>query len=222
MKRFLYILSLMLTVASATVFAIDTNDSAEKFTIHGIVLDEQGTPLPGASVMVAETTIGAGTNFDGEFSVNLRKAGKYVLHVSFTGYKSKSVEATTGSASPIRIQLEPSDNLIDEVVVTGVRVEKPLKEIPVITRVISSEDIKRANPQDFQTLLQYELPGIQIGYNSMSQAPTITYQGVDSDYIVFLIDGERVSGEGAADNVDFSRFNVDDIMKDSFSLYSGH
>ena len=212
MKRIFSILFLMITVASATVFAMSPNEPS-RYSIRGIVLDEEGQPLAGASVVVMGTTIGAGTNVDGEFVVDLRSSGKQTLQVSFTGYKSKVVEAITGNKKPLTVRLQPSDNLIDEVVVTGTRVEKPLKEIPVITRVISSADIKRANPQDFQTLLQYELPGIQIGYNSMSQAPTITYQGVGGDYIVFLVDGERVSGEGAAKNVDFSRFNVDEIER---------
>ena len=202
----------MMTVASAAVSAMEPTSSL-KYVIYGVVVDEAGLPLAGASVLVEGTTIGAGTNSDGKFSVELRNPGKKTLRVSFTGYKTKVIAAHTDSSQQLNISLEPSNNLMDEVVVTGVRVEKPLKEIPVITRIISSVDIKRANPQDFQTLLQYELPGIQIGYNSMSQAPTITYQGVGGDYIVFLVDGERVSGEGAAKNVDFSRFNVDDIER---------
>ena len=54
-----------------------------------------------------------------------------------------------------------------------------------------------------ETLLQYELPGLQITYNSMSRMPQIKYQGVDGEYMLFPIDGERVSGEGADHNVDF-------------------
>lgn len=36
-----------------------------------------------------------------------------------------------------------------------------------------------------ETLLQYELPGLQIGYNSMSQMPEISYQGMDGEYMLF-------------------------------------
>ena len=43
--------------------------------------------------------------------------------------------------------------------------------------------------------------------------PEISYQGMDGEYMLFLIDGERVSGEGADHNVDFTRFNVDDIER---------
>ncbi len=212
MKSIRYVLIAILTVASATVFAVEPADNGVSYNIHGKVYNEKGEPLPGASVVALGTTIGSGTNAKGEFTVSLRNAGKQKLKVSYIGYKSKNVEGVTDGA-PVVVNMEPADNFIDEVVVTGVRVEKPLKEIPVITRVISNADIKKANPQDFQSLLQYTLPGIQIGYNSMSQAPSIKYQGVDADYIVFLIDGERVSGEGAARNVDFNRFNVDDIER---------
>lgn len=212
MKRLFSLFFFLITVASAAVFAMEPNEAA-RYSIRGIVYDEEGEPLPGASVVVVGTTIGAGTNADGEFEIILRNSGQQTLQVSFMGYKSSLVQVNTNSSKRLVVKLKLSDNFIDEVVVTGSRVEKTLKEIPVITRVISSADIKRANPQDFQTLLQYELPGIQIGYNSMSQAPTITYQGVGGDYVVFLIDGERVSGEGAAKNVDFSRFNVDDIER---------
>ena len=212
MRRIFSILIFLITVASATVFAMEPNEVV-CYRIKGIVYDETGEPLPGASVAVVGTTIGAGTDANGRFEIVLRNSGKQTLQVSFIGYKSELVEARTDTGKNLVVNLKPSNNFIDEVVVTGSRVEKPLKEIPVITRVISSMDIKRANPQDFQTLLQYELPGVQIGYNSMSQAPTITYQGVGGDYIVFLVDGERVSGEGAAKNVDFSRFNVDDIER---------
>ena len=66
---------------------------------------------------------------------------------------------------------------------------------------------------DIETLLQYELPGLQIGYDNMSQLPTITYQGVGGEYLLFLVDGERISGEGSDHNVDFTRFNIDDIER---------
>lgn len=66
---------------------------------------------------------------------------------------------------------------------------------------------------DIETLLQYELPGIQFNYNSMSKLPEITYQGMSGEYLLFLVDGERISGEGSDHNPDFSRFNIDDIER---------
>jgi len=43
--------------------------------------------------------------------------------------------------------------------------------------------------------------------------PEITYQGMSGEYLLFLVDGERISGEGSDHNPDFSRFNIDDIER---------
>lgn len=206
---------MLLTLGCPIAWADDSNrdDNMVRRTVKGVVLDETGTALPGASIVVQGTTIGAGTNTNGEFTLQLREKGVQTLRVSFTGYESAEYRLDADNNRPVTIRLKPSDNLLNEVVVTGTHTEKPLKETPVLTRVISQKDIQALNPMDIETLLQYELPGLQIGYDSMSQLPTITYQGVGGEYLLFLIDGERVSGEGSDHNVDFTRFNIDDIER---------
>ncbi len=217
MKKILSTTCLWLAVAvTASVFAVEDNDSQKRsrYLIKGVVVDEREQPMPGATVRVAGTTFGAGTNSEGEFVIRLDDMKKYTLQVSFIGYNPETLSATPSpNPAVLRVVLKPSSNELNEVVVTGTFIEKPLKEVPVITRVISRQDIRSLNPPDMETLLQYELPGLQIGYNSMSQLPEITYQGMSGDYMLFLIDGERVSGEGADHNVDFTRFNVDDIER---------
>ena len=52
---------------------------------------------------------------------------------------------------------------------------------------------------------------MQFSYNDMSQATEITYQGLGGKAVLFLLDGERISGEGGANNIDYGRFNVNDI-----------
>lgn len=211
------ILLLLLTVAVATVFAEGTTGGDDRYlyAVKGIVTDENGQPLPGAAVKVTGTTFGAGTNTDGAFILRFEDRKERTLKVSFVGYDPQEVKAVPGSdnAAPIEVRLTPASNPLNEVVITGSLTEKPLKEVPVLTRVISQKEIQALNPMSIETLLQYELPGLQIGFNSMSQLPEITYQGMGGEYILFLIDGERVSGEGADHNVDFTRFNVDDIER---------
>lgn len=213
MKRALLLFFLLQTVVSTTtVFAID---DIEERVIKGIVLDEKNEPLTGASVAVVGTTIGAGTNAKGEFLIKLRSTTDVKLRVSFIGYLPQDVivKADENTRTPLRICLQPSNNELLEVVVTGSPLEKPLKDIPVETRLITQKEIQALNPANFETLLQYELPGLQIGYNFMSQMPTMKYQGVNGDYVLFLIDGERVSGEGSSGNVDFTRFDVNEIER---------
>ena len=79
------------------------------------------------------------------------------------------------------------DKTFGEVVVTGSRLERPLKDVPVITRIVTRAEIDRINPLDMQQLLQYALPGIQFRLNTMSQLPTLTYQGMNNKMVVFLI-----------------------------------
>lgn len=210
-------MTLLLLVCAVTAAraegSVDSN-ARYRYMIKGVVTDEEGQPLPGASVKIVGTTFGAGTNTDGEFTLRVEDTKRRTLRVSFMGYEPAEVEATPDKRpAALAIRLKSASNSLNEVVVTGSFVEKPLKDVPVLTRVISQKDIQALNPMSIETLLQYEIPGLQIGYNSMSQLPEITYMGMDGEYILFLIDGERVSGEGADHNVDFTRFNVDDIER---------
>ena len=192
----------------------DNDGGKHRYLIKGIINDETGEPLAGATVRVSGTVYGAGTNSDGEFTVRVDEGKTYTIVASFVGYEpvEMQVKAST-TPKHVTITLRPSSNQLNEVVVTGSFVEKPLKDVPVLTRVVTHKDIEAVNPMTIEDLLQYELPGLQIGYNSMSQLPEITYQGMEGEYLLFLIDGERVSGEGADHNVDFTRFNVDDIER---------
>ena len=190
--------------------SLPADSPADAYEVAGLVVDENGEPLPGATVRAKGTALGAATNSEGRFTLRFRERRSGTLLVSFLGYRTQAVDV---EQSPVKVRMEPSDEQLDEVVVTGSFVERPLKDVPVLTRVISRRDIQALNPNSLESLLQYELPGLQVGFNSMSQLPEIKYQGMDGEYILFLIDGERVSGEGADHNVDFTRFNIDDIER---------
>lgn len=100
---------------------------------------------------------------------------------------------------------------LDEVVVTGTRTPKLLKDSPILTRVISAADIRKSDATNISDLLQTELPGIEFSY-SMNQQVSLNMQGFGGNSILFLIDGERVAGE-TLDNIDFSRLNLNDAGK---------
>ena len=218
MKKLISTLCLLFVITGMVWADTVTDNDTEKdyrYLIRGVVVDENGQPMPGAAIRVLGSTFGAGTNTSGEFVIKLEDMEERTLRISFMGYEPATVKAVPAEnpSKVVSVRLEPARNQLNEVVVTGSFIEKPLKDVPVLTRVISQKEIKALNPQSIETLLQYELPGLQISYNSMSQLPEITYQGMDGEYLLFLVDGERVSGEGADHNVDFTRFNVDDIER---------
>ena len=89
---------------------------------------------------------------------------------------------------------------MNEVVVTATRTPLPLKNTPVITRVITSRDIERSGAVTLQQALERELAGVefhQAGYGS-----SLSFQGLDSRYVLFLLDGERIAGETYG-NIDY-------------------
>lgn len=212
MKRFSFILVLLLTVALVTVNA-NVPANPPNYIIKGVVMTANGEPLAGASIVVEGTNINCGSNSKGEFSLNVQKDKVYKLRVSYLGYTPRLITVPASGHLPLKIKLQPSETALNELVVTGSRYERQLKDVPVITRVISREEIETVNPVDFTTLLEYTLPGIQFYYNTMSQVPEITYQGMDAKAVLFLLDGERISGESGDSNIDYSRFNINDIER---------
>lgn len=88
--------------------------------ISGTVVDENGIPLGGASVMEKGTTNGSITDFDGNFVMEVGENA--VLVVSYLGYKSKEVQVT--AQEQYNIQLEPDATQLDDVVVVGYGVQK--------------------------------------------------------------------------------------------------
>lgn len=212
---FIFIL-FILTVATsaATVFANEPKKDLA-YEIRGVVRDEQGRPMSGVAVWVEGTTFGANTNSQGLFILRFREDESVSLRFSYVGYRpqQRKAQPSRNKEQFLQITLAPAVNALEELVVTGSRIAKPLKEVPTLTRIISAQDIKTLNPMNVENLLVYELPGLQIGYNNMIEMPQLSYQGVGGAYVLFLVDGERIGGEGSDKNVDFSRLNIDDIER---------
>ena len=100
---------------------------------------------------------------------------------------------------------------LQEVVVTGTRTPKFLKDTPIQTRVITSKDIARVDATNVQDLLQQEMPGIEFSY-AMNQQTHLNFSGFGGQGVLFLVDGERLAGE-TMDDVDFTRLNMDNVER---------
>jgi len=85
-------------------------------TIIGNVIDNDGFPLPGATVLEKNVTNGTTTDFDGNFQLTLKESVA-TISVSFVGFKTK--EIFVGDEKNISIQLDLSSEALDEVIVIG-------------------------------------------------------------------------------------------------------
>ena len=103
------------------------------------------------------------------------------------------------------------DLWLNTVTVTGTRTPKTLDNTPVVTRVISAEDIKKLDATNIKDVLLAEIPGVEFSY-AMNQQVNMRMQGLGGMSVLFLIDGERLAGE-TLDNTDFQRLNMADIER---------
>lgn len=116
---------------------------------------------------------------------------------------------TVAFLSPLIAWGEESDSLwreFDEVVVTATRTPRSIKNVPIVTSLISTDAIKKSNSLDIKDLLIEELPGLEFGY-AMSQETSLNMGGFGGNSILFLVDGERLAGE-TMNNIDYSRLNL--------------
>ena len=123
-------------------------------------------------------------------------------------------------AAPAAAAMDSDDAYVDsvcrqfdlnEVVVTGTRTPKFLKDTPIQTRVINAKELARLDATNVQDLLQQELPGVEFSY-AMNQQTHLNFSGFGGQGVLFLVDGERLAGE-TMDDVDFTRLNMDNVER---------
>ena len=172
-------------------------------------MDELGKPISGANVELIGSSIGASSDLDGFFSIN--KDSKYsVIKISHIGYNSKTVDISLNN--DIEFILYKSYLDANPVVVTGLRRDSYIKDVPIKTHVINTNDIENSGVSSVKDLLELAIPNVQ---NVMSSHAGISnnnvkIQGLDNRYMLFLVDGSRVSGEFAG-NLDFNMLNLSNV-----------
>lgn len=108
-------------------------------------------------------------------------------------------------------QTPDSIHHLSDVVVTGTRTPKLLKDTPIQTRLITATDIEKADATNVEDLLQQEMPGVEFSY-AMDQKKHINLCGFGGQSILFMVDGERLAGE-TMDDVDFTRLNMANVER---------
>jgi outer membrane receptor for ferrienterochelin and colicins len=136
-------------------------------------------------------------------------SGIYTLRVSLIGYETQenTVVVREGENSADFVLKESNINL-NEVVVTGTRSEKTLKNVPVLTQVISAGQMLNLGITNVTDALQNMVPGLDV--SQFGTRTSITLQGMDAKYVLFLVDGERIAGEVNGD-IDYSMLNMENI-----------
>ena len=179
---------------------------AQEKTVSGNVVDQDGVPLPGVSIVIVGTTTGTQTDFDGNYAI--RAAQGQVLRFTYLG--QKTVQRTVGASSTINVQMEEDAEALQEVVVQGYRTAAKAKS-NVAAATISAETIQDRPNASFIQTLQGQVAGLNIVSNTGQPGAEsqIFIRGVNSingaTQPLFIIDGAY----STSDN--FRSLNPNDI-----------
>ena len=114
------------------------------------------------------------------------------------------------TASPGPADSVAHDYTLSGVVVTGTQTPRLLKKLPIMTQVITQRDLQRINPRSAADALQMSIPGVNVTMHGAQYRVTI--QGMSGDYILFLVDGEKITSEGNG-VVDLNRIDMSTIER---------
>ena len=135
---------------------------AQQLTIKGNVVDDDSNePLPGATLFIKGSSIGATTNLYGVFSI-ASKIGD-TLVVSYLGMKTKEVVVLS---SPISIRLETEVNKLNEVVVSVGYFDVSKKDLSGSITQINTEQLEKNRTNSIENLLQGQAPGVVVNESS--------------------------------------------------------
>ena len=166
---------------------------AQKRQISGTVTNaDDGTTLPGVSVVVKGSTIGTVTNIDGKYTIEI-PSDATTLQFTFVGMKLK--EVPIGASKVIDVTMEVDALKVEEVVVTAVGIKRSEKALGYAVATVSEEKIAQKAEPDVLRSLKGKVAGVQV--NNSSGAPgtatRITIRGNSSFYgdnqPLFVVDG---------------------------------
>jgi TonB-linked SusC/RagA family outer membrane protein len=156
------------------MFSLNIALNAQNISIKGKVIDTEGNPLPGTTVLVQGTTIGVSTNDNGDYTLNNVSKGN-VIEFTLIGYIRQ--EITVDNRDVINVTLQEGTQELDEVVVIGYGTVKK-RDLTGSVTSIRSEDIAKTNLPSLNHILKTQMPidvrpgGLEPGSN-----PSIEIRG---------------------------------------------
>ena len=174
---------LFMSMALATTAVVV---SAQEVNVSGVVTDQTGETVIGASIVEKGTQNATVTDIDGKFTLKVKHGAQ--LEISYIGYNTLVVPATPD----MKITLTENAKLVDEVVVTGYTTQRKA-DLTGAVSVVSVKDLQKQNENNPMKALQGRVPGMNISADgSPSGAATVRIRGVgtlnDNDPL-YIIDG---------------------------------
>lgn len=196
--------------------------TAQNAQVTGRVTSGTNQPLVGASVLLKNTRLGSSTDADGSFRIANVSQGRYVLVVSYIGYRSREVAIAVPGSDTLSIALTEESTNLNDVVVTGVFDERKKMGASVSITTVDSKQINQLSYNNGLDLLK-NVPGVyvnsalgeirtQISTRGIANRPNFTYELSGLYYVSLQEDGLPVS------NLNFSGFSSDLFFRSDATL----
>ena len=162
---------------------------AQQKTISGTVSDENGLPLIGATIVIAGTSSGTTTDFDGNYKINASLGD--LLNFSYVGYSDQNI--TVGVSNTIDTTLKP-DNSLDEVVVTALGIKRDKRALGYATQKVDGESVSKIKSSNFVNSLSGKVAGLDIkSSGTLGGSTNVVIRGSSSiagnNQALFVVDG---------------------------------
>lgn len=179
-------------------------------TISGTVVDQEGNPIPGATISVPGTGTGTATDLDGKYSLSVPEGSTVVF--SFIGYVSQRIEV--GSQSTINVTLNEDIAALEEVVIVGYGTQKKVNLTGAITAV-KVDELNNISANNLSNTLAGRAPGVNITGTSglAGSTSSIRIRGGFGEPL-FVIDG-IVRDKEAFDALEANEVDQLSFLKDA-------
>jgi len=182
----------------------------QNLNVTGTVIEaSSGQPLPGVNVILKNTSKGASTDFDGNFTLNDVPVNS-VLVVSYLGFVTQ--EITVVNETPLNIALQEDAQSLSEVVVIGYGTQKK-KEVTGAVAVVDAKAIEKLNPTRVEQALQGQVAGVTVTSNSGSpgSGSNVRIRGISTNgdaRPLILVDGNVIEDLSVINPSDIKSINV--------------
>lgn len=199
-----------------TINSDTTTDGDAGKTIKGVINDEQGETIIGASVIIKGEDTGTTSDMDGRFTLEAPEGA--ILVISYIGYHTQEVKVRKRSL--LRVVLKEDNQLLDEVVVVGYGTVKK-SDLTGAVSGVSNRQYKNQPVQRVENILQGRTPGVEVtatsgmpGASMKVRVRGTTSINKSSDPL-YVIDG--IISSSGLDGINPSDIQSMEILKDASS-----
>ena len=191
-----------------------TTDGDAGKTIKGVINDEQGETIIGASVIIKGEDTGTTSDMDGRFTLEAPEGA--ILVISYIGYHTQEVKVRKRSL--LRVVLKEDNQLLDEVVVVGYGTVKK-SDLTGAVSGVSNRQYKNQPVQRVENILQGRTPGVEVTATSGMPGASMRVRGTTSinksSDPLYVIDG--IISSSGLDGINPSDIQSMEILKDASS-----